>query len=66
MPKGQAAPPADRYRDALPPLREGKVSLNFRLDPELHQRLRYTAQRTDTSIQKIVEEAVRLHLDRMG
>lgn len=64
--KGQAAPPPDCYRDALPPLREGKVSLNFRLDSELHQRLRYAAQRTDTSIQCIVKEAVRHHFDGMA
>ena len=64
--KGQAAPPPDCYCDPLPPLRAGKVSLNFRLDPELHLRLRYAAQRTDTSIQRIVEEAVRPHLDSMA
>lgn len=65
--KGQAqASPADPYRGALPPLREGKVALNFRLDPELHQRLRAAAHRADTSIQRIVEEAVRRHLDTVA
>ena len=49
-----------------PPLRQGKVSLNFRLDPVLHQRLRSVSHRTDVSIQLIVETAVRHYLDTMA
>lgn len=51
---------------AGPPVRAGKVALNFRLDPELHQKLRAASYRTDVSIQMIVETAVRQYLDAMA
>ncbi len=49
-----------------PPLRQGKVALNFRLHPEMHQQLRRASYNTGTSIQQIVETAVRELLQRMG
>ncbi len=48
------------------PLRQGKVALNFRLDPEMHRQLRNASHLTDTSIQQIVETAVRRYLDTMA
>ena len=50
---------------AKPPLRTGKVALNFRLDPETHQRLRAASYGTDISIQQICETAVRKYLDHL-
>lgn len=51
--------------EAGPPLRQGKVSLNFRLDPVMHQQLRSLSHRTDISIQHHVETAVRRYLATM-
>jgi predicted HicB family RNase H-like nuclease len=71
-PKGSAqAAPQDTREESMqatiapyqgPPLRQGKVALNFRLDPELHQQLRIASHKTDVSIQMIVETAVRRYL----
>lgn len=66
MAKGHAVPTCDSYRDVLLPLWKVKVSLNSRLAPELHQRLRCVARLTDVPIQRIVEETVRAHPDRMA
>ena len=66
-PAALAAPAlGEEGRDPGPPLRQGKVSLNFRLDPMLHQRLRAVSHRTDVSIQQHVETAVRRYLDTMA
>jgi hypothetical protein len=59
-------PVATRTEEPAARARQPKIALNFRADPELHQRLRNLAFHTDTPIQQIVETSVLRYLASVG